>query len=129
MKNDKVCSAVFIVIMTLAVIVCLTGCTSTITHYDGNGNITKVEKVTNASRFYDGTNDKSQMILVDAIYLKSDISATAGEAYTPGWTLTFVIGKSALLNMKDEAKFEKAESVVEKFFKEIKVGKEGVETK
>lgn len=127
--SDKWCTVLTTTILVVAAILCFAGCTSTITHYDGNGNITKVEKVTNASRFYDGTNDKSQMILVDAVYLKSDISATAGEAYTPGWTLTFVNGKSALLNMKDEAKFEKAESVVEKFFKEIKVGKDGVETK
>lgn len=127
--KDQICAIVFTVIMGVIVLFCLAGCTSTITHYDGNGKITKIEKVTNASRFYDGTNEKSQMVLVDAIYLKSDISATAGEAYTPGWTLTFVNGKSALLNMKDEAKFEKAESVVEKFFKDVKVSKDGVETK
>ena len=127
--SDKWCTVLTTTILVVAAILCLTGCTSTITHYDGNGNITKVEKVTNASRFYDGTNEKSQMVLVDAVFLKSDISATAGEAYTPGWTLTFANGKTALLNMKDEAKFEKAESVVEKFFKDIKVGKDGVETK
>ena len=127
--NDKECNVLVAVVFALSLLMLLVGCTSTITHYDGNGNITKVEKVTNASRFYDGTNEKSQMVLVDAVYLKSNISATAGEAYTPGWTLTFVNGKSALLNMKDNAKFEKAEKVVEKFFKEIKVGKEGVETK
>jgi hypothetical protein len=127
--NDKECNVLVAVVFALSLLMLLVGCTSTITHYDGNGNITKIEKVTNASRFYDGTNEKSQMVLVDAVYLKSDISATAGEAYTPGWTLTFVNGKSALLNMKDEANFEKAESVVEKFFKEIKVGKDGVETK
>lgn len=127
--SDKWCTVLTTTILVAAAILCLAGCTSTITHYDGNGNITKVEKVTNASRFYDGTNQKSQMVLVDAVYLKSDISATAGEAYTPGWTLTFVNGKSALLNMKDEANFKKAETVVESFFKEIKVGKDGVETK
>ena len=127
--KDQICAIVFTVIMGVIVLFCLAGCTSTITHYDGNGNITKVEKVTNASRFYDGTNGKSQMVLVDAIYLKSDISATAGEAYTPGWTLTFVNGKSALLNMKDNANFKKAENVVEKFFKNINICKDGVETK
>lgn len=122
--KDQICTIVFVIVLF-----CLAGCTSTITHYDGNGNITKIEKVTNASRFYDGTNEKSQMVLVDAVYLKSDISATAGEAYTPGWTLTFVNGKSALLNIKDNANFKKAENVVEKFFKNINVSKDGVETK
>ena len=127
--NDKECNVLVAVVFALSLLMLLVGCTSTITHYDKDGNITKIEKVTNASRFYDGTNEKSQMVLVDAVYLKSNISATAGEAYTPGWTLTFVNGKSALLNMKDNAQFDKAESVVEKFFKEIKVGKDGVETK
>ena len=127
--SDKWCTVLTTTILAAAVLICLAGCTSTITHYDGNGNITKVERVTNASRFYDGTNEKSQMVLVDAVYLKSDISATAGEAYTPGWTLTFVNGKSALLNIKDNANFKKAENVVEKFFKNINVSKDGVETK
>ena len=54
--KDQICAIVFTVIMGVIVLFCLAGCTSTITHYDGNGNITKVEKVTNASRFYDGTN-------------------------------------------------------------------------
>lgn len=104
----------------------LTGCMSTITHYDGNGNITKVEKVTNASRFYDGTNSKSQIVLVDAIYLKSEVSATVGDAYMPGWALTFVNGKSAVLNVKDNANFDKASEVVDSFFKDMEVSKDGI---
>ena len=104
----------------------LSGCVSTVTHYDKDGKITKVEKITNTSRFYDGTNEKSQMILVDAFYIKSDISVTAGESYTPGWTLTFVNGKSAILNMKNDANFTNANGVIDSFFKDIEIGKDGL---
>ena len=104
----------------------LSGCVSTVTHYDKDGKITKVEKITNTSRFFDGTNDKSQIILVDAFYIKSDISVTAGESYTPGWTLTFVNGKSAILNIKNNANFTNANGVVDSFFKDIEIGKNGL---
>ena len=104
----------------------LSGCVSTVTHYDKEGKITKVEKITNTSRFFDGTNDKSQIILVDAFYVKSDISVTAGESYTPGWTLTFVNGKSAILNIKNNANFTNANGVVDSFFKDIEIGKNGL---
>ena len=104
----------------------LSGCVSTVTHYDKDGKITKVEKITNTSRFFDGTNDKSQIILVDAFYVKSDISVTAGESYTPGWTLTFVNGKSAILNIKNNANFTNANGVVDSFFKDFEIGKNGL---
>ena len=116
---------IFFIGAVLAAVI-LTGCVSTVTHYDKDGKITKVEKVTNASRFYDGTNDKSQIILVDAFYVKSDISVTAGESYTPGWTLTFVNGKSAILNLKNNANFTNANGVVDSFFKDIEIGKNGL---
>lgn len=115
-----------ITITAMGVLMIASGCMSTVTHYDGNGNITKVEKVTNSSRFYDGTNSKSQIVLVDAIYLKSEVSATAGDAYMPGWDLTFVNGKSAVLNVKDNAKFDKASEIVDSFFKDMEVSKDGI---
>lgn len=115
-----------IAIIALGALLLLTGCMSTVTHYDGNGNITKVEKVTNSSRLYDGTNGKSQLVLVDAIYLKSEVSATAGDAYMPGWALTFVNGKSAVLNVKDDANFDKASDIVDSFFKDMEVSKDGI---
>ena len=116
---------IFFIGAVLAAVI-LTGCVSTVTHYDKDGKITKIEKITNTSRFYDGTNEKSQMILVDAFYIKSDISVTAGESYTPGWTLTFVNGKSAILNMKNDANFTNANGVIDSFFKDIEIGKDGL---
>lgn len=106
----------------------LSGCWSTVTHYDKDGKVTRVEKVTNTSRFFDGTNSKSQMVLIEGTYAKSDISVTAGESYTPGWTVTFANGKTALINAKDAAKFTGVDGVVQNFFKNTKISKEGIET-
>lgn len=106
----------------------ISGCYSTVTHYDKDGKITKVEKVTNASRFFDGTNQKSQMVLIDGTFAKSDISITAGESYTPGWVLTFANGKTAIVNTRDEANFKSADEVVSKFFKNIEMTKDGLKT-
>lgn len=103
------------------------GC-NTVTHYDANGKITKVEKVTNASRLFDGTNQKSQMILIEGTYVKSDVSATAGESCTPGWVITFANGKTALINAKDSSKFTGAAEVVGNFFQSIEVSAKGVKT-
>lgn len=120
---------------TLIVILCvfaflmviLTGCTSTITHYDKDGKITKVEEVTNFSRIADGTNLKSQMVLIEGTYISSDISATNAETYTPGWKLKFANGKTAIINAKDNKnKFAGSADVVEKFFSSYEVTKDGM---
>ena len=94
----------------------LAGCTSTVTHYDDKGNVTKVEEVTNFSRAMDGTNEKSQMVLIDGTYIGFEASATAGENCTPGVTTKFANGKTALINARDNGKFTDAQGVVEKFF-------------
>jgi outer membrane murein-binding lipoprotein Lpp len=106
----------------------LSGCYSTVTHYDKDGKITKVEKVTNTSRMFDGTNRKSQMLMIDGTYLKSDISMTAGDTYTPGWTITYANGKAAVINTKDKAQVDKLDDVVGTFFTGIQMTKEGLKT-
>lgn len=107
--------------------VLLAGCTSTVTHYDDKGNVTKVEEVTNFSRAMDGTNEKSQIVLIDGTYIGFEASATAGENCTPGVTTKFANGKTALINAKDNAQFTGTADVVEKFFAgKLEVGASGV---
>ena len=118
-----------IVIAAFAAIL-LAGCTSTVTHYDDKGNVTKVEEVTNFSRAMDGTNEKSQIVLIDGTYIGFEASATAGENCTPGVTTKFANGKTAIVNARDNAQFAGAKDVVEKFFAgKVSVGKDGVSTK
>lgn len=108
----------------------ISGCVSTVTHYDDTGKVTKIEKTTNFARVMDGTNAKSQMVLVDGLFLKSDISATAGENFTPGWVITYGNGKIGFVNAKDDAKFTGVDDVVKNFFeKKIEVGKDGLNAK
>jgi uncharacterized protein YceK len=108
----------------------LAGCTSTVTHYDDKGNVTKVEEVTNFSRAMDGTNEKSQMVLIDGTYIGFEASATAGENCTPGIVTKYANGKTALVNARDDGNFTGAADVVEKFFAgEITVSKDGIKTK
>lgn len=127
--TDKGCEILTTVILILAAIVCLAGCTSVVTHYDENGKITKVEEVTNFSRAMDGTNSKSQMILVDGTYIGFEASATAGDNCTPGIDSKFARGKIAFINEKDEAKFNGSEKVVKEFFaSKVNVSSTGVKT-
>lgn len=113
--------------LIVASVMCLmVGCTSTITHYDKDGNITKVEEATNFSRAMDGTNDKSQMILIDGTYISFEASASAGENCTPGVTTKFANGKTAVLNAKDDCEFNGVSDTVKNFFTGVKVGAEGV---
>ena len=67
-------SLVAILAMIVGLAACA-GCTSTVLHYDENGNIIRKEEVTNFARAMDGTNAKSQMILVDGTYIGTEISA------------------------------------------------------
>ena len=114
----------------MAVLACIcTGCT-TVTHYDEKGNITKVEKVTNFGRAMDGTNSKSQIILVKGVYADFEASATAGEGCTPGVKTKFANGKIGFINAKDSVNFTGADGVVEKFFADtIEVGASGIKSK
>ena len=117
-------------LMLIGIAGLLSGCVSTVTHYDAAGKVTKVEKTTNFARVMDGTNAKSQMILVDGLFLKSDISATAGENFTPGWVVTYGNGKIGFVNAKGDAKFTGVDDVVKNFFeKKIEVGKDGLNAK
>jgi hypothetical protein len=107
-----------------------TGCTSTVTHYDENGKITKIEEVTNFSRAMDGTNQKSQIVMVDGTYIDFEASATAGEGCTPGVKTKFANGKIGFINAKDSANFNGADGVVEKFFADtLEVGASGIKSK
>ncbi|MBQ7396066.1 MAG: hypothetical protein IJW08_05975 [Lentisphaeria bacterium] len=104
-----------IIVMGAVIIVC-SGCTSTVTHYDGSGKVTKIEEVTNFSRVMDGTNEKSQLILIDGTYIGFEASATAGENCTPGVVTKIAHGKTALVNARDNANFKGGADIVEKFF-------------
>lgn len=117
------------ILIAIAACAVLTGCTSTITHYDENGKITKIEETTNFARVMDGTNSKSQMILVDGTYIAFEASATAGDNCTPGVATKYVNGKIAFVNEKDSGKFTGANKIVEKFFaNKTTVGADGVKT-
>ena len=116
-----------IVIAAVATIL-LAGCISTVTHYDENGNITQVEEVTNFSRAMDGTNEKSQMVLIDGTFITFEASATVGESCTPGIVTKFANGKTAIINTRDNSEFTGADSVVKNFFTgKIKAGPDGVD--
>lgn len=125
--EDGVMATVMITLAALVLCLVCMGCTSTITHYDDKGNITKVEEVTNFSRAMDGTNEKSQMMLVDGTYIGFEASATAGENCTPGVTTKYANGKIAVINAKDDSKFTGADDVVKNFFTGVKVGADGVQ--
>lgn len=114
----------------MAALACIcTGCTTTVTHYGKNGKVVKVEEVTNFSRAMDGTNQKSQIVLVDGTYIDFEASATAGEGCTPGVKSKFANGKIGFVNAKDKVDFTGAKDVVEKFFTEVAVGADGIKSK
>lgn len=107
----------------------LSGCTSTVTYFDENGKITKVEESTNFARVMDGTNAKSQMILVDGTCIRFEASATAGENCTPGVATLFANGKLAFVNEKDNAHFSGADKIIKEFFSgKVEVSASGVKT-
>jgi hypothetical protein len=124
--EDGVMATAMIALAALILCIVCMGCTSTVTHYDDKGNITKVEEVTNFSRAMDGTNSKSQMVLIDGTYVGFEASATAGENCTPGVTTKYANGKIAIVNSKDDGKFTGADAVVKNFFTGVKVGADGV---
>lgn len=112
-----------------ALLIACSGCTSTVTHYDKDGKVLKVEEATNFSRAMDGTNSKSQIIMVDGTYISFEASATAGENCTPGITTKFANGKTAFVNAKDKVEFTNADNVIKEFYSgTAKVGASGVET-
>ena len=124
-RGSKMKRAIFAV--SGAILFCA-GCTNTITHYDENGKIIRKEETTNFSRAMDGTNSKSQIILVDGLFTKSDISVTAGEGCTPGWLLTFASGKTAVVNAKDRSTFSGCSAVVKEFFQTVELTRDGIKT-
>ena len=85
------------IFIALGALLTLTGC-STVTHYDAQGNVIKVERVTNFSRVMDGTNAKSQMMLVNGTFVGFEASATAGDNCTPGISVKYADGKVAVVN-------------------------------
>ena len=117
-------------ILLTATVILLAGCTSTITHYDADGKISKVEEVTNFSRAMDGLNEKSQIVMVDGTFVDFEVSAMAGENCTPGMKTVFANGKTAFVNARDSGNYKGASRVVEKFFaKDLKVSGSGIESK
>ncbi len=123
---------VAVALLVLLAVVCgvCSGCTSVITHYDAAGNVTKVEEVTNFSRVMDGTNEKSQMVLIDGTWASFEASATAGVNCTPGIAVKYATGNTALINERDAGDFSGASDTVEKFFAgEKKIGPDGITTR
>ena len=125
MKGD-IMKKIFI---ALEALLTLTGC-STVTHYDAQGNVIKVERVTNFSRVMDGTNAKSQMMLVNGTFVGFEASATAGDNCTPGISVKYADGKVAVVNALTGSNFSGVGTVVEKFLAgETSVGVDGVSKK
>lgn len=115
------------IVTILALLLFLVGCTSTVLHYDENGNLIRKEKVTNFARAMDGTNAKSQMILVDGNYCGFEVSASASETYTPGVVARFAGGKTAIINQRSDGKFTGADKMLSEFFAgKLSVGKDGI---
>lgn len=126
----NVCTAIFVLAVLVAIVSTLTGCTSTVSHYDKDGKLVKVEEVTNFSRVMDGTNQKSQMLLIDGTYIGFEVSATAGENCTPGMVTKYARGKSAVVSIKDKAKLNNVSDIVEKFFAgEVNATPSGINSK
>lgn len=99
-----------------ALLIACSGCVSTITHYDENGKIVKIEKATNFSRVMDGTNEKSQIVLFDGTLVDFEVSATAGDNCTPGISTKYASGKNATINIRDGAKLQNTDKVIKEFF-------------
>ena len=109
--------------------VCIAGCSSIITTFDSAGNVVKVEKCTDFSRVMDGTNTKSQMVLIDGTMLSFEASASAGENCTPGVKVRYANGRTALINSRDQGSFKGTSQVVDKFYSaEVAVTRDGITT-
>ena len=117
--------ALFILLASSAVIAA--GCSSVINTYDHEGKLLKTEKITNFSRVMDGTNSKSQLVMIDGTMLTFEASASAGENCTPGVKIRYANGKTALINARDKAGFSGAPETLDRFFSgKITVGKDGL---
>ena len=126
LKKSRIIAAA---VAAVGLVAFATGCYSTVTHYDENGRVIKVEEATNFSRVMDGTNAKSQLMLVNGFYAGFEASATAGENCTPGVITKFANGKIAVVNIKDKANFTGADAVIKTFFAGgVEVGPSGVKT-
>ena len=113
--------------LSAAAAACIAGCSSVITTYDSEGNVVKVEKCTDFSRVMDGTNTKSQMVLIDGTMLSFEASASAGENCTPGVKVRYANGRTALINSRDQGSFKGTSQVVDKFYSaEVAVTREGI---
>ena len=113
-------------IFCAALLLLCCGC-STVKHFDADGNLIEVEEATNFSRAMDGTNSKSQIMLVSGIYASFEASASAGENCTPGISLRYADGKVAIANVKEGADLTGSADVVEKFFADkTTIGKDGI---
>ena len=63
----------------------------------------------------DGTNAKSQMMLVNGTFVGFEASATAGDNCTPGISVKYADGKVAVVNALTGSNFSGVGTVVEKF--------------
>ena len=117
--------SLFILLASAAVFAA--GCSSVVCTYDQEGNLLKTEKITNFSRVMDGTNSKSQLVMIDGTMLTFEASASAGENCTPGVKIRYANGKTALINVRDNAGFSGAPESIDRFFSgNISVGRDGL---
>ena len=118
-------TVLFVTLTSAAALV--SGCSSAVNTYDHEGNLLKSEKITNFSRIMDGTNSKSQIVMIDGTMLTFEASASAGENCTPGVKIRYANGKTALINARDKADFTGCPETVDRFFSgNISVGKDGL---
>lgn len=114
--------------MLMAAVLC--GCASTVRSYDENGKLLREEKVSGFSRMMDGTNAKSQLVLIDGTYVGWEMSATAGSGFTPGIVGRFAGGRTALVNCRSDGKLDTVAPVVEKFFaRNVEISADGVKSR
>ena len=126
-RNFVEMKKIFVPAVASMVLFAVSGCTSTITSYDENGNIIRTEKATNFSRAMDGTNSKSQMVLIDGSFIAFEASASAGENCTPGVSVKYANGRTALLNCRDQAGFSGSAETVGSFFSGgVSISRDGI---
>ncbi len=114
-KGDEMKKLIISVIFP-SLLLAISGCAGTVTYYDEHGRVVKREKVTDFSRMMDGTNQKSQMIMIDGTCIKFEASATAGTNCTPGVTIKYANGKTAILNIKEKSPGKTAAAITGNFF-------------
>lgn len=105
----------------------LSGCMNTTTFYDKDGNVIRVERNTDFTSAMQGTNQKTQFVLLSGRYIGLELSASVGESKMPGLETKYVSGKAAFVNARENSDFKGADKILKSFFAEkISAGKDGI---